>query len=216
MSNDDLALWVTQELYWGPAVDAAAIAVAADDGDVTLRGTVGSFRERREAEEAAKRVYGVRSVKNELQVRVLTEHRREDADLRGAVLQALSLDSLVPATVDANVSGGLVTLTGTAEWYFERDEAEFIAGNVLGVLGVDDEIKLETQKPSAAGVKDGIEKALQRNAQLDADGLTVETFDGTVALSGTVRSWFEHDAAVAAAWAAPGVTSVDDRILVDY
>lgn len=216
MSNDDVSLWVTQELYWDPAVDSSAIAVSADDGYVTLRGTVGSFREKREAENATKRVYGVRSVQNDLRVRLLTKHRREDADLRGAVLQALMLDSSVPAGVDAKVSGGRVTLTGTVQWYYERDEAEFVAGNVLGVTGVDNEIELEAHKPGAAGTKDGIEKALQRNAKLDADGVAVETYNGTIVLSGTVRSWFEHDAAVDAAWAAPGVTSVDDRILVDY
>ena len=216
MSNDELELWVTDELFWDPKVDSAAIAVAADDGKVTLRGTVGSFREKREAKKAAERVYGVKSVDNELNVRILTEYGREDADLRGDVLQALMLDSLVPATVDATVVDGWVTLTGTAAWQFQREEAEFIAGNVLGVIGVDDLVELTSPQPRADDVAESIEKSFKRDAKLDAEGLTVSTYNGTVSVSGTVHSWAEHDAALDAAWAAPGVTSVEDGILVEY
>jgi osmotically-inducible protein OsmY len=133
-----------------PKVDSLAIAVAADDGTITLRGTVGSFREKREAKNATERVYGVGEVNNELEVRLLDESKREDAELRGDVLQALMLDGFVPDSVDA------------------------------------------------------------------ADELSVATANGTVTLTGAVRSWSEHDAAVAAAWAAPGVRDVDDRILVHY
>jgi osmotically-inducible protein OsmY len=121
MSNDELELNVNDELLWDPKVDNAAIAVSADDGVVTLRGTVGSFRQKREAKQDAERVYGVEKVSNELQVRILDGQRRDDADLRGAVLQALTLDSLVPSTIDARVDEGWVTLTGTANWQFERD-----------------------------------------------------------------------------------------------
>jgi osmotically-inducible protein OsmY len=113
-------------------VDSRAIAVSADDGSITLRGRVGSFREKREAEKAAARVYGVTEISNELQV--LNGSRRDDADLRGDVLQALMLDSLVPKTVDAKVRGCFVTLTGTAEWQYQRDEAEFLTASVPGVL----------------------------------------------------------------------------------
>src|SRR5262245_28844297 len=124
MSNDELVGRVAGELVWDPKVDSASIAVSADDGTVTLRGTVGSFREKREAKKAAERVYGVLNVKNDLQVRIMTDARRDDADLRGDVLQALMLDSSVPATVDAKVNDGYVTLTGTAEWQYQRNEAE--------------------------------------------------------------------------------------------
>ena len=105
MTNDDLQLDVAAELSWDPKVDSRAIAVSADDGAVALRGTVGSFREKREAGKAAARVYGVTEVSNELQVRVLDGSRRGDADLRGDVLQALMLDSLVPIAVDPKVRG---------------------------------------------------------------------------------------------------------------
>ena len=216
MSNDELRVDVEEELFWDPRVDNEAIAVATDDGDVTLRGTVGSFRQKREAKQDAERVHGVEMVNNELQVRILDAHRRDDADLRGAVLQAFTLDSLVPSTIDAKVMDGWVTLTGTANWQFERDEAEFIASNILGVVAVDSEIELVTPGPRAGDVKHSIKKAMERNARLDADGVSVESSNGQVTLKGTVSSWAEHDDAVDAAWAAPGVTRVTDRILVAY
>ena len=143
MSNDDLELSVSDELFWDPKVDNSAVAVSASGGALTLRGTVGSYREKREAERATERVYGVKSVQNELKVRILSDQGRDDADLRGAVLQAMMLDSLIPKTIDARVDDGWVTLSGTAEWKYQCDEAEFISGNVLGVVGVDDQIDLK-------------------------------------------------------------------------
>jgi osmotically-inducible protein OsmY len=216
MTNDELQGWVRDELFWDPKVDSAPIVVSANDGEVTLRGTVGSFREKREARKAAERVYGVTSVNNRLQVRMLDEYRRQDADLRGAVLQAMALNGLIPQTIDARADDGLVTLTGTAAWQYQREEAEFVAGNVPGVVDVDDQIALTNPQPEAGDVKRSIEQALQRNAKLDAEALTVKTHGNTVMLRGAVGSWGEHDAAVAAAWAAPGVTAVEDRIVVEY
>jgi osmotically-inducible protein OsmY len=216
MSKDELELNVSEELLWDPKVDNAAIAVSADDGVVTLRGTVGSFRQKREAKQDAERVYGVEKVNDELQVRILDEYRRDDADLRGSVLQAMTLDSLIPSTIDAKVENGWVTLTGTANWQFERDEAAFVAANVLGVVSVNSEIDLVAPGPSAGDVQHSIKKAMERNAKLDAEGVSVESSNGEVTLHGTVSSWAEHDDAVDAAWAAPGVTRVKDKILVAY
>jgi osmotically-inducible protein OsmY len=216
MSNDELQHWVKEELHWDPQVDDSEIAVSAANGKVTLRGTVGSFRDKREARSAAERVYGVTSVENDLNVRLLTKNDRKDAELRGDVLQALMLDGAVPSSIEAQVQDGWVTLTGIADWKYQRDEAERVAGNVDGVLGVDDRVDLRAAEPNAGDVKEDIEKALKRNAKLDAKGLQVDTHDGTVALTGVVSSWSEHDAALAAAWAAPGVTDVNDHIVVDY
>jgi len=144
MSFDtDLTADVSDELYWEPKLDSTAIAVSADDGRITLRGTVGSLRKKREAQKATQRVFGVISVDNQLQVKVMNDDMRADADLRGDVLQALMLDSLVPKTVDAKVEDGFVTLKGTANRQYERDEAEFVASNVVGALDVFDEIELK-------------------------------------------------------------------------
>ena len=216
MSNDDLARYVTDELYWDPKVDSTAIAVSADNGAVMLRGTVGSFREKQDAKHDAERVYGVKDVKNELDVRILNEHRRSDAELRGAVLQAMTLDSLVPSTIDAKVDNGVVTLTGKANWQYQRDEAESVAANLLGVMGVEDEVELIAPGPTPNDVEHSIKKAMERNAKLDAESVSVESSDGTITLRGTVTSWADHDEAVGAAWAAPGVTNVKDHILVSY
>jgi len=214
--NADLTAYVNDELFWDPKVDNTAIAVSADDGAITLRGTVGSLREKREAKKAAQRVYGVVSVDNQLQVRLLDAARRADADLRGDVLRALALDSLVPQSVDAKVDDGFVTLTGMVDWQFQRDEADYVASNIVGLLDVFNEIEITNPTPSAFDVKHSIKKALKRNAGIDGDGLSVTTSNGTVTLNGTVRSWAEHDEAIDAAWAAPGVTSVRDDLVIAY
>src|SRR6185436_7712278 len=185
--DNDLAADVSDELFWDPKVDNTAIAVSADDGKITLRGTVGSLRE-----------------------------KREDAEIRGDVLQALMLDSLVPNTIDAKVDDGFVTLTGTADWQYQRDEAELVSSNIVGALEVIDTIDLEFPTPSPGDVEESIKKAFKRNAAVDAEDLDVSTDNGMVTLDGNVSSWAEHDEAIDAAWAAPGVTSVDDRMTVSY
>ena len=216
MTNDDLQLDVAAELSWDPKIDSRAIAVSADDGAVTLRGTVGSFREKREAEKAATRVYGVTEVSNELQVQMLNGSKREDADLRGDVLQALMLDSLVPKTMDAKVRNCVVTLTGTADWQYQRDEAELLTASVPGVMGIRNDITL-TSTPDGRDIKADISDAFRRSARLDAEELSADTTSsGAVILAGAVNSWAEHDEAVAAAWSARGVTEVDDRIVIEY
>ena len=214
MMDNELERSVRDELTWDPMIDSSAIAVSAsDDGKVTLRGTVGSYHDKAFAADDAKRVFGVTAVDNKIDVELVSF--RDDDELRGAVLQALTLNSLVPSTVDASVDDGFVTLTGTADWQFQRDEAEDTAASIVGVLDVIDDIAL-TQTPSANGIADSIEAAFKRNAGIDADNLTVATSNGTVTLSGDVRSWAEHDAALAAAWAAPGVTQVEDRLAISY
>jgi osmotically-inducible protein OsmY len=214
--NTDLTADVGDELFWDPKLDSTAIAVSADDGSITMRGTVGSLREKREAKKAAERVFGVISVDNQLQVKLMNDDKRADAEVRGDVLQALMLDSIVPSTVDAKVSDGFVTLTGSANWQYQRDEAEFVASNIVGALDVIDEVELTYSTPDAGDVEESIKKAFKRNAALDAGDLRISTDDGTVTLKGTVSSWGEHDEAIDAAWAAPGVRSVRDDLRVAY
>jgi osmotically-inducible protein OsmY len=216
MSNDELARQVTDELFWDPKVDNAAVGVSADDGVVTLRGTVGSLRQKRDAKKDAERIWGVKSVNDELQVRLLNDDRQADADLRGSVLQALTLNSAVPATVDAKADDGMVTLTGTANWHFQRDEAVTVATNVPGVVSVENAIELVPPGPTKDDLEHSIKKAMERNAKLDAKSVSVESSNGTVTLRGTVSSWADHDEAVSAAWSAPGVTRVKDHVQVVY
>jgi osmotically-inducible protein OsmY len=215
-NDDDLTRSVNDELFWDSKLDNHAIAASACGGEVTLRGTVGSLREKHEATKAAQRVFGVVSVDNQLQVRPLDDDARVDADIRGDVLQALMLDSTVPRTVDAKAHDGVVTLTGTAAWQFQREEAETVASSVTGVVEVIDEIELEHPEPQGGEVKTAIENAFRRNATIDADDLSVTTSNGTVTISGVVSSSSEHTDAITAAWSVPGVTSVNDQIKVEY
>jgi osmotically-inducible protein OsmY len=215
MRDDELRRHVATELSWDPQVDSEAIEVSAAGGTVTLRGTVASLPTKRAGGRAAARVRGVTWVVNELRVQIPDADWLGDEDLRGDVLEALMLDGSVPMTVDAQARDGLVTLTGTAQWHYQREAAEFRTTDVPGVAGINNAIIL-TQTPDAHGARDAISAAFRRHAALVADGLSVETSsDGLVILSGTVSSWAAHDHAVAAAWSAPGVTQVDDCIRVE-
>jgi osmotically-inducible protein OsmY len=132
------------------------------------------------------------------------------------VLQALMLDALVPTTIDVTVKDGIVTLTGTAQWRYQCDEAEFVAANVRGVIDVENDVDVISPLPDAGDVHRSITKALERNATLDADHIAVSSAAGRITLTGSVHSWSERDAAVSAAWSAPGVLTVDDRLRVSY
>jgi osmotically-inducible protein OsmY len=195
-------------------VDSDAIEVSPASGTVTLRGTVASLRLKRAGGRAAARVRGVTRVANELRVQIPDKDRRDDEDQHGNVLEALMLDTSVPMTVDAQARDGFITLTGTAQWHYQREAAESRPTDVPGVVGIHNAITL-AQTPDARQARDAIRAAFWRDAALEADGLSVETSsDGLVILPGTVRSWAAHDHVVAAAWSAPGVTQVDDRISV--
>jgi osmotically-inducible protein OsmY len=216
MSDDELQVRVFEELRSDPKLATTSIAVAADSGVVTLRGTAGTLRQKIEAQRAAERVYGVKKVKNELEVQLIAGNRKDDAELRADVLQALMLDSLVPSTVDARVRDGVVTLTGIADYQFQREEAERVVINMVGVVNLTDQIKIAHPTPDADDVKRTITESFERNATIDAGRVRVSTSNDTVILEGLVSSWAEHDAAVAAAWSASGVKHVDDRIEVTY
>ena len=214
LRDDDLRRYVAAELFWDPQVDSEAIDVSAADGTVTLRGTVASLWLKRAGGRAAARVRGVTRVANELRVQLPDAERRDDEDLRGDVLEALMLDVSVPMTIEVQARDGFVTLTGTVQWHYQREAAESRTTDVPGVAGIDNAIIL-TQAPGAREAADAISGALRRDAVLPAGVLSVETSGRLVILSGTVSSWAAHDHAVTAAWSAPGITQVDDRIRVE-
>jgi osmotically-inducible protein OsmY len=216
MSDDELQVRVCKELLSDPKLATASIAVAADDGVVTMRGTVGTLRQKLEAQRAAERIHGVKKVNNDLDVRLINRNRKEDTELRADVLQALMLDSLVPSTIDARVRDGVVTLTGIADYQFEREEAERVVINMVGVVNLINDVQIVHPTADADDVKRAITDSFERNATIDAERVRVTTSSDTVILEGLVSSWAEHDAAVAAAWSASGVKHVDDRIEVTY
>jgi osmotically-inducible protein OsmY len=153
----------------------------------------------------------IRDVHNELDIRHLSEHRREDAELRGSVLEVLSRNPIIPAGVDATVKGGRVTLQGTVDYRHQRDEAEASVLSVGSVTEVDNEIKVRNVA-LADDVSARIEDTFTRNAQVDARAIQVDAMDGIVTLKGFVTSWFERNAAIDAAWTAPGVNKIDDQL----
>jgi osmotically-inducible protein OsmY len=183
---------------------------------VTLRGTVASLRHKQSAGAAAARVRGVIRVADDLTVRIPDRDRRDDENLRGDVLEALMLESSVPMTVDAQASDGVVTLTGTVEWQYQRQAAESRTASVPGVACIDNAITL-APAIAAGAVADAIRRAFRRDAVLDTARLSAEIGPaGRAILSGTVGSLAARDRAVAAAWSAAGVVDVDDRIGVEY
>jgi osmotically-inducible protein OsmY len=206
---------VLSELRWDARVQPNEIGVAVKDGVVTLTGWVDSYTKRWAAEEAAHGVRGVKAVANDIEVRLGTTSERNDADIAAAAVRALEWDAFVSVDkLDVTVSKGWVTLKGEVEWQYQKQDAERVVRRLSGVKGV---TNLITVRPrvTPSELKEKIEQALVRTAQLDAKKITVEVEGSKVTLKGTVRSWAERAEAERQAWLAPGVTSVDNRITIE-
>ena len=214
MSDLELKKSVESELDWEPSVNPAEIGVAAKDGIVTLTGRIPSYWEKVAAERAAMRVGGVKAVVNQLEVRLPSSSERTDEDIARAALDALKWSVLIPPDhIKVKVSKGWVTLEGSVDWQFQKTAAEKAVRKLFGVLGVTNLVEVKA-RVSKSEVKAAIESALKRSAEVDANQIKVETDGDKVILRGSVRSWIEREEAERAAWRAPGVRNVDNRILV--
>jgi osmotically-inducible protein OsmY len=205
---------VMDELRWEPTVSEKEIAVAVKDGVVTLGGYVQSYAQKRAAEHAVARVAGVRAVAEDIQVKLPTSRQRSDTEIAHAVINALKWDTEVPdELIKAKVENGWVTLDGGVDFFYQKSAAERCVRFLNGVKGVSNLISV---KPGVTTTKvtQNIEAALKRRAEVDADKIKVDTFDGKVTLRGSVHSWLEMKEAENAAWATPGVWSVDDKLMV--
>jgi osmotically-inducible protein OsmY len=212
-TNEALRRSVLDELEWEPAVDATHIGVAAAAGVVTLSGRVASYAEKLAAERAVRRVKGVHAIAEELTVHPPQEHQTTDDAIaeRAVKIIAWSFPSLADR-VGFAVEQGWVTISGTVDWQYQRLEMQRNVQKLGGVRGVTNLVTI-TPRLDADDVRAKIEAAFKRNAEIDSSGIRIDTKDGIVTLSGSVRNWHEKDMAEIAAWSAPGVVDVDDHLL---
>ena len=215
MSTDsDLKRAVLDELSWEPSVDAAHIGVTANAGVVTLTGHVDNYTHKLGAEKAASRVKGVKAVAEEIEVKLPYDIKRGDEDIAAAAIDRLSWNSTIPGNaVQVKVEKGWVTLTGTVNWYFEKEAAEQEIRALSGVVGVSNQV-LVRPTISASHVKDEIEQALHRSWYYDPDTIQVNAQGGKIKLTGTVTTWNARHLAGSTAWSAPGAISVENAITV--
>jgi osmotically-inducible protein OsmY len=213
-SDSDIRRDVEDELRWDPDLDATDIAVNVNNGVVILAGFVRSYTERFEAETAAKRVAGVLAVVNGLEVRLPNIDERPDPEIaRDAVTRIKAELPYAWEKIRVIAKNGWITLEGEVEWNYQRERAEAAVRRVRGVKGVTNSIQVKPSVPPTE-IRRKIEEALRRAAEIDASRITVETNGSEVILRGSVRSWAERQEAQRAAWAAPGVAKVDNRIIV--
>jgi osmotically-inducible protein OsmY len=206
---------VMDEIDWDPEVDVTDVGVEVDNGVVTLTGTVDHYATKQAAEQAAFRVAGVRAVANDILAHSRWDDERTDTDVAQAVANVLEYNTTIPtATIDARVANHWVTLTGEVNWNYQRRAAEKAVMRIRGVTGVLNNITVKQTQVSAQEIRDGIEKALVRSAEIDAGHISVDVHGREVTLRGTVRDWHERQEALSAAWKARGVTMVHNEIMI--
>lgn len=213
-SDSELQEDVMSELEWEPSVEHADIGVSVHDGVVTLNGFVKSYAEKQAAERAAQRVSGVKAIAEEIKVRYPSDTKNADHEIAKRILDLFSWSALIPDDkIGVKVENGWVTLTGTVDWQFQSMEAKKAAGKISGVVGITNRVQVR-QRPTTSDIHRRIEAAFDRQADLDAAAVTVALDGGKVTLGGRVKAWHERQVAERAAWAAPGVTAVEDHIIV--
>jgi len=214
MSELQLRQNVIDELEYEPSVDAAHIGVAVDKGVVTLTGHVASYAEKQAAIAAVRRIKGVRAIAEEIEVRYPLDKKTSDEEIARRAIDILGWDTMVPSdSIQVMVHNGWVTLTGSVDWHYQKKHAEEDVRKLSGVRGITNTIKIEPSV-QAENVKRKIEEALKRHAEIEASAIRVTVHDrNKVHLEGKVGSWDERHAVENAAWSAPGVKSVEDRMI---
>jgi len=214
MNDLHLRQTILDELEFEPSIDAADIGVAADNGIVTLTGHVRTYAEKEAAERVVRRVKGVRGIAAEIEVRIFGPKETDDDDIARRAVKMLDWNVSVPKdSVQVRVLKGWVTLRGEVEWQYQKNAAYDTVRDLAGVVGVSNLVEL-TPRITATDVKKRIEDAFQRDAALEAGAIKIDVKDRKVTLSGKVKTWSERQAAERAAWSAPGIAILDDRLTV--
>lgn len=215
-SDSDIKRDVEQELRWDADIDATDIGVTVKQGVVALTGFVRSYSQKSQAERDAKRVTGVVGVANDIEVRLPSSVERTDPELARDAVSALRMQlPYLSDSIRVVAANGWITLEGAVEWNYQRQRVEEAVRRVRGIKGVANTVLVKS-KASPVDVKRKIEEAFRRSAEVDASRITVKTDAGDVFLDGTVRMWAEREEAERAAWLAPGVTKVQNRIMIRH
>lgn len=214
-SDSEIQNDVMEELRWESLLNASEIGVAVKNGVVTLSGKVNTYSKKLAAEEATKRVFGVKAVAVDMEVKLAVLGKKTDADIAEEVINALRWHSYVPdEKIKVKVEKGWVTLDGEVGWEYERNAAKNAVNDLSGVIGVSNNIKL-VSTIKTTDVKNKISAAFQRSATIDAERITISSEGSNVILMGKVRSYAEKRDAENAAWLAPGVNKVENRLEID-
>ncbi len=214
MSDIQLRQDILDALEFEPSIDAAHIGVAVEQGVVTLTGHVGSYAAKAIAERVVQRVKGVRGIAQEIQVRYPENKKCADDEIAQRALKIIDWDVELPeGAIQVKVQNGWVTLTGEVDWHYQRTDTEAAVRRLSGVVGITNSITIRP-RVDAQNIKHRIEAALKRNAELEASGIKVDVVGGKVRLEGKVHAWYERGIAEQAAWAASGVTTVEDNLKV--
>lgn len=213
-TNSSLQEKVLEELQWDPSIDAEHIGVTALDGIVTLTGYVKHYIDKKNAERAAKRVVNVKAVVDEIELQLAGSSQKTDLEIAESALAALKLNMSIPHdAIKLTVDNGWVTLDGKVDWNYQRLAAENTVKLMLGVKGITNKLAVKPMV-CAADIKSKIQSALVRNAQFDANHITVDIRGEKAILGGSVRSWSEREQAATAVWSAPGITEVENNIRI--
>ena len=215
-SNSELQTDVQNAIKWEPLLNAAEIGVTAKDGVVSLTGVVDSYSKKMEAENAAKKVIGVKALVEKIEVKFPSSWTKTSSEVANEVLSALKSNWIVPKDkVTVKVEDGWVTLEGELPWNFQKEAAKNAINYLSGVKGVTNNIKIKSESQDAIEQKD-VENAIARSWSVDDNDIQVKVLGTTVTLSGKVTSWYQKDEAGRIAWNTPGIWHVKNDLVVDY